>query len=47
MNRAQRVVLCKNLRYTDCLTRMLISKKIDCARALLVSIILYGCLVTD
>ncbi|XP_022314636.2 uncharacterized protein LOC111119099 [Crassostrea virginica] len=35
MNRAQRVVLCKNLRYTDCLTRMLISKKIDCARALL------------
>lgn len=37
MDRLQKVVLCKDLRYADCLTRMMISKKINCARVLIVS----------
>ncbi|XP_052689214.1 uncharacterized protein LOC128167499 [Crassostrea angulata] len=37
MNRLQKVVLCKDLRYADCLTRMMISKKINCARVLIES----------
>lgn len=49
MNRLQKVVLCKDLRYADCLTRMMISKKINCARVLIVSafFLQHYCFITN
>ncbi|XP_061196188.1 uncharacterized protein LOC133204464 [Saccostrea echinata] len=34
MDARQKVVLCKDVRYMDCMTRTMITKKINCARAL-------------